>query len=330
MPPRSRTPVPPRPSFYIPNPTVPLLQVLDLTPFERYRPIVDDWDAFAEALHRPLPTCIWANPLRTTPEKLADWLRDQGLDLAPLPWIDHAFRLPADVAVGNRFAYVTGLYHVQEEVSLLPVPLLDPQPDDRVLDLCAAPGNKTAQIATRLENRGTVVANDISYGRLASMRSTLDRLGIANVTTTTYDASNYPPESGTFDRVLADVPCSCEGTSRKQPNVIEQRDAMRDMTGAQTAILRKAVQLCRSGGRVVYSTCTYAPEENEAVVDAVLRDVGTDRLRLRPARVEGVASSPGLTAWQDRSFHPSLAHAMRVWPHQNDTGGFFVAVLEKG
>lgn len=303
--------------------------MLDLSPLERYRPIVDDWDAFAAALHRPLPTCIWANPLRTTPEALADGLRDQGLAPEPLPWLDHAFRLPADVEIGNRFAYVTGLYHVQEEVSLLPVPLLDPHPGTRVLDLCAAPGNKTAQIATRLANRGTVVANDISYGRLASMRSTLDRLGIANVSTTTYDAANYPPESGAFDRVLADVPCSCEGTSRKQPNVIEQRGAMRDLTGAQRAILRKAVQRCRPGGRIVYATCTYAPEENEAVVDAVLRDVGPDRLRLLPARVEGVASSPGLTAWERHTFHPSLTNAMRVWPHQNDTGGFFVAVLEK-
>lgn len=301
----------------------------DLTPFERYRPVIDDWDAFAAALHRPLPTCVWANPLRTTPEVLIAWLQEQGLVPTPLPWLDHAFRLPADAEVGNRLAYVAGLYHVQEEASLLPVPLLDPQPGDRVLDLCAAPGNKTAQIATRLRNRGTVVANDLSYGRLASLRSTLDRLGVANVSTTTYDAANYPPESGRFDRVLADVPCACEGTSRKQPGVIAQRAGMRDMTGAQTAILRKAVQLCRPGGRIVYATCTYAPEENEAVVDAVLRAVGADRLQLRPARIAGVVSDPGLTAWDGQAFHPSLANAMRVWPHQNDTGGFFVAVLEK-
>ena len=303
--------------------------MLDLTPFERYRPIIDDWAAFAEALRRPLPTCIWANPLRMPPDELVAWLREQGLDPEPLPWLDHAFRLPADVDIGTRFGYVAGLYHVQEEVSLLPVPLLDPQPGERVLDLCAAPGNKTAQIATRLANRGTVVANDISYGRLAPLRSTLDRLGVANVTTTTCDAANYPSESGLFDRVLADVPCSCEGTSRKHLSVIEQRAAMRDMTGAQTAILRKAVQRCRPGGRIVYATCTYAPEENEAVVDAVLRDVGSDRLQVCPARIDGVACDPGLTAWREQTFHPSLTNTMRVWPHQNDTGGFFVAVLEK-
>lgn len=305
------------------------LRSIDLTPFERYRPLIDDWEAFADALRRPLPTCIWANPLRTTPGALADWLHEHGFEATPLPWLDHAFRLPADADIGQRLPYVAGLCHVQEEVSLLPVPLLAPQPGERVLDLCAAPGNKTAQIATRLRNRGTVVANDISYGRVASMRSTLDRLGIANVSATTYDAANYPSESGAFDRVLADVPCSCEGTSRKQPSVVAQREAMRDPTGAQRAILRQAVRRCRPGGRVVYSTCTYAPEENEAIIDAVLRDVGPDALRLRPARIDGVTGCPGLTTWQGRSFHPSLAKTLRVWPHQNDTGGFFVAVLEK-
>jgi NOL1/NOP2/sun family putative RNA methylase len=311
-------------------PVATALRSIDLTPFERYRPLIDDWTAFVDALRRPLPTCVWANPLRTTPEMLVTRLRDHGFDPMPLSWLSHAFCLPADVDIGRQLAYVAGMLHVQEEVSLLPVPLLDPRPGERVLDLCAAPGNKTAQIATRMRNRGTVVANDISYGRVASMRSTLDRLGIANVSATTYDAANYPSESGAFDRVLADVPCSCEGTSRKQPSVVAQREAMRDPTGAQRAILRQAVRRCRPGGRVVYSTCTYAPEENEAIVDTVLRDVGPEALRLRPARIDGVMGSPGLTTWQGQSFHPSLANALRVWPHQNDTGGFFIAVLEKG
>ena len=298
-------------------------------PFERYRPLIDDWTAFQAALERPLPVCVWANPLRATPEQLAAWFDSAGLSAEALPWRPGTFKLPASIEPGNRMPYITGLYHVQEEVSLLPVPLLDPQPGERVLDLCAAPGNKTAQIAVRMQNRGTVVANDLNFGRLSSLRNTLDRLGACNVTTTLYDAANYPAESGAFDRVLADVPCSCEGTSRKNPSVLDQQANSHDITGAQTAILRKAVQRCRPGGRVVYSTCTYAPEENEAIVDAVLRDVGPDVLRLRPARIDGISGDPGLIEWQGQSFHPSLQHALRVWPHQNDTGGFFAAVLEK-
>lgn len=298
-------------------------------PFERYRPLIDDWTAFQAALARPLPLCVWTNGLRTTPERLLAWLDEAGLEAEPLSWRAGAFRLPSSIAPGNRMPYITGLYHVQEEVSLLPVPLLDPRPGERVLDLCAAPGNKTAQMAVQMQNRGTIVANDLNVGRLSSLRNTLDRLGACNVTTTLYDAANYPSESGTFDRVLADVPCSCEGTSRKNPSVLDQRENGRDLTGAQTAILRKAVQRCRPGGRIVYSTCTYAPEENEAVVDAVLCDYGTDTLRMLPARIEGVTHDPGLTEWQGQHFHPSMENAMRVWPHQNDTGGFFVAVLER-
>ena len=302
---------------------------MDLSFVERYRPIIDDWDAFVDAIQRPLPTCIWTNTLRTSPDQVVEQLRNHGLSCEPLPWLPHAFKLPSDVRIGNQLAYGIGLYHVQEEASLLPIPLLDPQPGERIIDLCAAPGNKTAQIGVRMENRGTLVANDRNYGRLWTMRSTLDRLGLANVTTTCYDAANYPPESGHFDRVLVDVPCSCEGTSRKHPDVLEDATLSESLIGTQKAILRRAVQRCRPGGRIVYATCTYAPEENEAVVDHVLGTMGADQLSVRPARIDGVTSSPGLTEWKGDTFDPSLSRAMRVWPHQNDTGGFFVAVLEK-
>ena len=302
--------------------------MVDITPFERYRPIIDDWTAFAETLQRPLPTCVWTNTLRATPGEVEAHLREVGLDPEPLPWLDHAFRLPADVSAGNQLGYVTGRFHVQEEASLLPVPLLDPQPGERVLDLCAAPGGKTAQMGVRMQNRGTIVANDISYGRLASLRGTLDRLGLANVTATAFDGASYPAESGTFDRVLVDAPCSCEGTSRKHPSVIDPWASMPDITGLQSALLRKAVQRCRPGGRIVYSTCTYAPEENEQIVDGVLRRYD-DILRVVPARLDGVTMSPGLQHWNGHTFRPALADTMRVWPHQNDTGGFFVAVLER-
>lgn len=297
--------------------------------FDRYRPLVDDWEAFTETLRRPLPSCVWTNTLRTTVDRLRAWMRICDLPLHPLPWYPQAFKLPPAISTGNQLPYVAGLYHVQEEVSLLPVALLDPQPGERILDACAAPGNKTAQIAVRMQNRGTLVANDRSPYRMGPLRSTLDRLGVLNVTTTTYDAANYPPESGLFDRILADVPCSCEGTSRKHPSIVEETEAPGTLSGMQTAILRKAVQLCRPGGRIVYATCTYAPEENETVVDTILREAGTETLRVLPARLDGFDHAPGLVEWQGRTFHPSLRKTMRVWPHLNDSGGFFVAVLEK-
>lgn len=299
--------------------------------FARYRGIIDDWEGFLAALRRPLPTCIWTNTLRTTPTRLREWMAESDIELAPVGWYEGAFRLPPRVGPGNRIEYMTGLYHVQEEVSLIPPVFMDLEPGLRVLDLCAAPGNKSAQIAVAMQNRGTVVANDINHHRNRAVKRTIDRLGVANMCMTTYDGTSLPRDIGTFDRVLADVPCSCEGTTRKHPTSVENFsiEFSERLASKQIALLRKAFQVCAPGGRVVYSTCTFAPEENEGVVQQLLDDVGPDAVEIRPARLEGLETSPGLTSFADKSYDASMQNALRIWPHQNDTGGFFVAVLEK-
>ncbi|NIR58117.1 MAG: RNA methyltransferase [Gammaproteobacteria bacterium] len=301
--------------------------------YERYRPLVDDWDAFTEALARPLPTCVWANPSRVTPEHMADLLARE--DLAPqrLAWHPGAFRIASGDGTGRRWWHMAGLAHAQEEASLLPVAALAPRPGHRVLDLCAAPGGKTAQLALAVGAQGTVVANDVSINRMRPLRANIERLGLTNVASTVHDGASYPPAAGQFDRVLVDAPCTAEGTLRKHAAPAERiGPAVSSRYGArQAALLRKAIQLCRPGGRIVYSTCTFAPEENEAVVDAALRrhpDPDAE-LRLVPCALDPVRTAPGVTAWNGTRFHPALAHAVRVWPHHNDTGGFFIAVLEK-
>jgi 16S rRNA C967 or C1407 C5-methylase (RsmB/RsmF family) len=175
------------------------------------------------------------------------------------------------------------------------------------------------------------VANDRNVYRLRALRRVIDRLGVANTSVTAYDGANYPRESGEFDKVLVDAPCSCEGTSRKNPEVVHASsvDYFNRLSGTQRALLRQAVRRCRKGGLIVYSTCTYAPEENELVVDDLLEEFGAHALRLLPARIDGLASSPGITRWDGRQLSEELTRTMRLWPHQNDTGGFFVALLEK-
>ena len=187
---------------------------------ERYYPIIDDIKAFEEAVGRPQPLFVWTNTLRTTPRKLVDILNQDGYDLTPLDWHPQAFRVirrDGSESLGRHWAYLAGWFHIQEASSMIPALLLDPRPGERTLDLCAAPGNKTALMAQALENHGTVVANDVFWDRIRPLRSAIDRLGLLNVSVTCHDGTSYPGRAGRFDRVLVDVPCSCEGTTRRFP-----------------------------------------------------------------------------------------------------------------
>ncbi|RMH16692.1 MAG: RsmB/NOP family class I SAM-dependent RNA methyltransferase [Acidobacteria bacterium] len=301
-----------------------------MTPLERYRDVVDDWPAFCAALARPQPPCVMTNRLRLTRRQLAAWLAREGMPASPIPWLADGLRLAPGSRPGRSVLQLTGLLNIQEEIAMLPAVLLDPQPGERILDLCAAPGNKTAQIAFLMGDRGTVVANDRFADRAGLVRRTVERLGLTSVAVTCWDGTSMPPEIGCFDRVMVDVPCSCEGTARKNPAIL-MRLQMRPPGWpryGQRALLDKALQLCRPGGRVVYATCTFAPEENEQVVAEVLDRLG-DAVRLLPADHPGINAAPGLVRWGGQRFPADLRHCRRLYPHHNDTGGFFVAVLEK-
>jgi len=295
---------------------------------ERYRPIVDDWPAFSDACQRPLPRVVWANPLRGDIEAIGRRILTRCPDAVPLNWYPGGWRLPPKVKPGNWPEYRMGFVHGQEEAALWPVGVLDPQPGERVLDLCAAPGNKTAQMAIRMQDRGVIVANEKRWDRLASTRHNLERLGVSNTTVVCHDGLHLPDELGPFDRVLADVPCSCEGTGRKPRGQKRGADDKWRWTivSTQIGLLRRALQLTRPGGIVVYATCTYAPEENERVLDSVWPEFAAIEPITPPA---GVTVAPGIPEWDGRVFREDVRHACRFWPHHNNTGGFFVARLRR-
>ena len=185
---------------------------------ERYEGIVEDFDAFTEACERPLPRTGRVNPVESSFSEVRDALTDAGFGLEGLGWFADGFRLeePEDAKVGNTLPHYLGWIAIQEEVSMIPPVVLDDAvelEDALVLDACAAPGSKTTQVAA---DAAGVVANDDSFGRIAALRSNTDRLGLTNVAVTSYDGRRFP-DGFEFDAALVDVPCTSEGTVRKNP-----------------------------------------------------------------------------------------------------------------
>ncbi len=296
----------------------------------RYEPLVDDYAAFRAACDRPLPHVVRVNTLKADRGAVTTALADAGLEWTPLPWNDDLLELETD-APGLTWPYFLGWIHGQEAVSALPVECLDPTPGSRVWDACAAPGSKASQLAERMADEGLLVANDDNLGRLAPLRTNLDRLGVTCAAVTNQDARHYslqPFGFDSFDAALVDAPCSGEGTIRKNPDAVDgwSEGFLESISSVQTGILRRAIQATRPGGHVVYSTCTFAPEENEAVLDRVL---DSEDCRLMEIDCP-VTTEPGVTDWQGTSYDASVEKARRVWPHLNDTGGFFLAKFEVG
>jgi NOL1/NOP2/sun family putative RNA methylase len=312
---------------------------------ERYEPLVEDFDAFREACGRSLPSVVRVNTIKATVERAKAALDDEGVGRTDREWSDAVLELDTD-SPGSTWASFHGWIHGQEEVSAIPAEVLAPEPGERVWDACAAPGSKTTQIAALMDDEGLVVANDNNLGRLSALRFNTERLGVTNAVVTNRDARNFSlkpfdtdeqssSSSATqsqnfeaFDRTLVDVPCSCEGTVRKNPTALDDwnLDHVKSVAGVQKGILRRAVQATKEGGTVVYSTCTFAPEENEAVLDHVLAE---EDCRLVEFEIP-LDSAPGITEWQDETYDESVRKAKRFYPHHNDTGGFFCAKLEVG
>lgn len=297
-------------------------------PLARYEPLLENPAAFREACRRPLPKAVRVNTLRVEPGRAVTALRDEGIGVEVVDW-DPTLLVPDTDRPGRTWPYVQGWIHGQEVVSALPAPVLDPAPGDRVLDLCAAPGSKTGHIAALTDDRGTLVANDANLGRLSALRSNLDRLGVTSAMVTNRDGRHLDPTTLGLDGVdatLVDAPCSCEGTVRKNPDALDDWSEayLSEVAAVQRALLSRAVRVTRPGGRVVYATCTFAPEENEAVLDDV---VGEEACRLVDVELP-VESRPGVREWGGERFDAAVERAHRVYPHLNDTGGFFVAALE--
>ena len=270
------------------------------------------------------------NTLKINRENALAALEDRGIRFQEVPWWAWALIIdPGSVEGITASGYFEqGWFYRQSLSSMLPVIALNPQPGERVLDLCAAPGSKTTQIAAFMENRGTLMAVEAVRSRFYKLKSVAAALGAGNITYCCLDARRFKSKDALFDRILVDAPCTCETRFKLfQPKTYAYWNPhkIKDMVRKQRGILLAASRLLNPGGVLVYATCTFAPEENEGVVDWLLRKAGRG-WEVDPVDCPGVDTTPALTRWEKKEFDPRVGFCCRVLPTAT-MEGFFMAKL---
>lgn len=313
--------------------------------FDRYAPFTDVV-ALKEYSTRPLRKSLRVNTLKISVEEFRLYAEQKGWQLEQIPWCRAGFfveRQNREEGIGRDLLHLTGHFYLQEAASMLPPAQLDPQPGDMIFDMSAAPGSKTTQIASMMEGKGVIIANDVQEKRLWTLKSALYRLGVTNAIVTKKVGQWFGGHmTERFDRVLCDAPCTAQGTVRKDTDALRYGgpENIAKMARLQATLLEAAVHATRVGGRIVYSTCTLTPEENEGVVVSILNKFSTQLEVVDPRHQDmGIGTWDMGKAIEDsflvqrslrpESSVPSPVPLLRLWPQQWDTEGFFCAVLKK-
>lgn len=289
--------------------------------------------AFFEANETARPVVIRTNTLRTQRRELAQALINRGVTLEPVgKWSKVGLQIfESQVPLGATPEYLAGHYILQAASSFLPVMALAPQEHERILDMTAAPGGKTTYIAALMKNTGCIFANDSNKSRAKALIGNIHRLGAKNTIVCNYDAREFPKVIGGFDRVLLDAPCSGTGVIAKDPSVKTnktEKDFMQ-LPHLQKQLLLSAIDsvdhASKSGGYIVYSTCSVTVEENEQVIQYALRR----RPNVKIVDTGLTFGVPGFVHYMSKSFDAQMKMSRRFYPHKYNVDGFFVCKLKK-
>ncbi|MFT4261538.1 MAG: NOL1/NOP2/sun family putative RNA methylase [Candidatus Woesearchaeota archaeon] len=296
---------------------------------ERYQELLKDkYEEFKEYSSKYITKAIRVNTLKISVEDLKKRLEDRW-NLIPVPWCKEGFWITYKDGdrfdIGNLPEHQLGYIYVQDPASMIPPVVLNPKPHDIVLDMCSAPGSKTTQLAMYMDNKGMLIANDESGKRLSALGLNLTRCGVSN---TIINHMRGEQVKGEYDKISVDAPCSGTGTIRRNFKIAEMYSfgLVKRMQSIQKKLIRKAYQLLKKGGILVYSTCTLEPEENEEVIDYLLKEFEDAEV----LDIElNINRQPAILEFENKKYDPRVSKCLRILPQDNDTEGFFVCKIQK-
>ena len=284
----------------------------------------NEYEAFLESYTRPR---TFGLRLNTAKISAAEFEKIVPFPVTPIPWVKNAYFYPADVRPSRCPLYQAGLYYLQEPSAMTPASCLPAEPGDVVLDLCAAPGGKATALGSALKGEGLLVANDISASRARALLRNLELFGVTNsLIVNETPARLLERFPAYFSKILLDAPCSGEGMFRKEEALAKDwtPEKSRELSKIQRELILQAADMLRPGGLLLYSTCTFAPTEDEGVVSWLLENRPDMKLLEIP---QHSGFSPGIPGWGNGM--ESLKQCVRLFPHKIDGEGHFMALLKK-
>ncbi|MHA1689577.1 MAG: RsmB/NOP family class I SAM-dependent RNA methyltransferase [Promethearchaeota archaeon] len=281
-----------------------------------------------EANETPLTPSIRVNTLKITPEQLKTRLEKKGFQLKRVEWILHAFKVKKEpFNLGSTHEYLKGYYYIQNVTSMLPSLILNPRSNHLVIDMAAAPGGKGTHLAQLMNNQGTLILIDRNRKRILSLEMNIRRLGVTNAIVLHQDSTLLSKLNVMADKILLDAPCTGEGLIKidKTRKKSKKMSHLKKMSTIQKTLLKEGLSYLKKGGHLIYSTCSIAPEENELVINEILKNQPNFKIE-KISKQYGVE---GLTSVYGETLLPALKHAQRFYPHIHDTIGFFICLIRR-
>jgi NOL1/NOP2/sun family putative RNA methylase len=293
--------------------------------FERYNRIFGENFDIEKIRSSEFLWSVRVNTLKISFEDLVKKLEGKDYEIENIPFCKEGLWIKSKENLSKTIEHTLGYFIIQNASSMIPPLVLDPKPEDRILDLCASPGAKTTQIAAMMKNEGLIVANDVTDKRLKALRGNLQRCGVFNTIVTRMYGENFWKTNLKFNKILLDVPCTATGTLN--PRILKETSlpSIKVLSKLQKRLLASASKCLEDKGLIVYSTCSLEPEENEENIDFAIRELG---LKTDKIGIKDLPFSPALKEWNNLEYDKSVSNAIRIKP-DNKMEGFFICKLTK-